>query len=209
MRSTFTSILLLIAVVTASAQITRKTSISPDLKKLAAPGKVTAVKPLTRDAKLLRVKSLIGGQVTAKALSSSTLNQPVTLSVGSPVNGSGSLKFNLAGQVSPKENAAFFQKSQGNSESGVLVAFNAPSAGTYIFDFSTTTYEASSGSPVAFHFKGIFNLTDQQVSVAKDDGHLIFLTKDMTAGWNYMFLTGEKASWEFYSVDITQFKIGS
>ena len=184
---------------------------SIELRKLATTKKIVIVKPLARDAKLARIKPFFNNAADVKKLDSSTILDKVTLSVAAPVNNGSFLKFNLAAQISPRENDAFFEPLQ-NQEgaNGVLVGFKVAEAGAYVFDFSTHIYDVGPGdSPVVFHFGNLFGIDRQDINISKNDGHTIFLAQNVAAGMTYFFLTGDKASWDFYSVNISQLKLSN
>ena len=204
-------VLMFLIAVSGNAQITASMSGKADLQKLITVKKNVAVRPLPPNVKLNKVKVLMQGKVTTQTLSVSSLTAPTTLSVAAPVkDGNNFLKFNLPSQVSPNQNSAFFEPLGGNlPDNGVIVTFNAPASGYYVFDFSTQLYQTSPNSPVTMTFKGIFNPEFQEQKIYNDDGHTIFITKEVKAGPNFFFLGGSKATWNFYSVDISQFKTGN
>jgi len=177
------------------------------MRKLTTVRKVVTVQPLSPAARLARVQQLLNvpnGKPATKPLI--FLTGAVTLSVANAASGGNLLKFNLVDQVSPSENKALFAKR--GSDVGLLIGFNAPSDGTYIFDFSAEVFDVGPGeSPKTLHFYGLFNPTDQtqKIVTKPKDSHVIVVVQGVKAGGGYYFVNFDTA-WEFYSVNISQLK---
>jgi hypothetical protein len=210
MKSTIALALLCLAAVSGNAQVKKPPVSNIELQRMGTAKKIVVVAPLQPEVKLNRVRSLLKGKVKPLTLNVSTLADPLVLSVASPVKDANNyLKLVLARQVSAIENLAAFEDEYPVGSPGVLVLFNAPADGYYVFDLTTTLPIAFPSSPVTLKFTGLTNGDNQQQTFSKDEGHVIFISEGFKAGPNLVFIGGDRAYWNFYSIDISQFKVSS
>jgi hypothetical protein len=131
------------------------------------------------------------------------------LSVDNPFkDASNLLIFELAYTVSPYEHLVLFQ-ALNNEPAGVLINYNAPADGFYVFDFVTTLNHVGPYQPLRLVFRNVTNDDIQDQKFNKDEGHIVFVSKGVKAGPNIFFLGEGDGEWTFHSVEISQFVVGS
>ena len=207
MKVTLNMLVICVVAVSAYSQTTKTTQANPLLQGLLTQKKSVPIKPLSPSLKMNLVKSLLRNRPSPQKLESASLAPSVTLSVANPVSNGSFLKFSLPFFVSPSANIAEFKASNSQPNAGVMIFFKAPVEGTYALDFATTGVDGGSLSSIIWNCSAAFGST-QAFTLNQTEGHTIFLAES-PAGLNVFQLNGDKANWDFQSVEISQFKMGN
>ncbi|MFM9902987.1 MAG: hypothetical protein ACKVQJ_00280 [Pyrinomonadaceae bacterium] len=201
----FLIVLPMLAAVTAGAQVTKIPAKQIDIQKMVMARPVTRVNVMPDTEKLKMVQTALKNKGVALTKTSS-LTVPIKLDVRTPfIDGKARMYFDWASEVSASENVVDFDQIS-KVEPRIRLFYNAPTPGYYVFDFAVGNPYWSTNPQL--QFSNLFVDVQAPKLLDKGDGvqHQIFITNVKTPGWNLILLDSKSGYWEFYSVEISQFK---
>jgi hypothetical protein len=183
------------------------TKIQPvDVQKIVAQKNMARVVAMANEEKLKKVKELLKDKVEPAKLNSLSFFSPVNLTVkDSIVSDKAFLIFDSPETISAYENRAVFSPSDKTAPK-LKIAFNAPSAGFYVFDFYIKKGASGNSKTQTLRFVEFFsNITNRNLDNPEYQ-HQLFVMQVKNTGWNMAYLESEDAVWYFLGVEISQVK---
>lgn len=192
------------SVVRAQLKIVKLPTTQAEIQKMATQKPVNRTIVLPNAEKIKIIQASLNGKVDAAKTKNYSLSLPLALDVrNSFVEGKAKLIYNLAAQVSAADNKVDFDSLAYGFEPYLKIFYNAPAPGFYVFDF-TIENQASSDTSANIIFQH-FLVDSQTKALDKGMQHQIFVNEFKEAGWQMMVLQS-KTSWNFYGVEVSQFK---